>query len=112
MHRLTVYSNMLGTLYIGVLDRFCVIRFPDNCLLVPFYIRVFVVVPCGGPKKSPRTCINAFIFPILRNGLQSVSIFLSLPFLDLHLTIANGFVSSKIYDKRDDFDIVFSVFGW
>ena len=27
------------------------------------------------------------------------------PFLDLHLTISNGFVSSKVYDKRDDFDI-------
>ena len=26
------------------------------------------------------------------------------PFLDLHLCISNGFVSSKIYDKRDDFD--------
>ena len=26
------------------------------------------------------------------------------PFLDLHLYISNGFVSSKIYDKRDDFD--------
>ena len=30
------------------------------------------------------------------------------PFLDLHLSISNGFVSSKTYDKRDyiDFDIV------
>ena len=30
------------------------------------------------------------------------------PFLDLHLSISNGFVSSKIYDERDDidFDIV------
>ena len=30
------------------------------------------------------------------------------PFLDLHLSISNGFVSSKINDKRDDvdFDIV------
>ena len=30
------------------------------------------------------------------------------PFLDLHLSIFNGFVSSKVYDKRDysDFDIV------
>ena len=28
------------------------------------------------------------------------------PFLDLHLTISDGFVSTKIYDKRDDFDIV------
>ena len=26
------------------------------------------------------------------------------PFLDLHLSISNGFVSSKIFDKRDDFD--------
>ena len=26
------------------------------------------------------------------------------PFLDLHLSISNGFVSSKICDKRDDFD--------
>ena len=26
------------------------------------------------------------------------------PFFDLHLSISNGFVSSKIYDKRDDFD--------
>ena len=26
------------------------------------------------------------------------------PFLDIHLSISNGFVSSKIYDKRDDFD--------
>ena len=37
------------------------------------------------------------------------------PFLDLHLSVANGFVSSKNYDKRDDFDfdiVIFSVFGW
>ena len=26
------------------------------------------------------------------------------PFLDLHLTISDGFLSSKIYDKREDFD--------
>ena len=26
------------------------------------------------------------------------------PFSDLHLSISNGFDSSKIYDKRDDFD--------
>ena len=26
------------------------------------------------------------------------------PFLDLHLSISNGFVSSKIYEKHDDFD--------
>ena len=26
------------------------------------------------------------------------------PFLDLHLTISDGFVSSNIYDKRHDFE--------
>ena len=26
------------------------------------------------------------------------------PFLDLHLSISNGFVSSEIHDKHDDFD--------
>ena len=26
------------------------------------------------------------------------------PFLDLHLSISNGFVLSEIYDKRDDFN--------
>ena len=26
------------------------------------------------------------------------------PFFDLHLAVFNGFVSTKIYDKRDDFD--------
>ena len=34
------------------------------------------------------------------------------PCLDLHLTISDGFVSSKIYDKRDDFDIVILRWGY
>ena len=38
------------------------------------------------------------------------------PFLDLHLSISNGFASSIIYAKRDDFDFdnncKFSFFGW
>ena len=36
-------------------------------------------------------------------------------FLDLHLLISNGFVSSNIYDKRDDFEfdtVYFPFFGW
>ena len=28
-------------------------------------------------------------------------------FLDLHLSISDGFVKTKIYDKRDDFDFDF-----
>ena len=31
-------------------------------------------------------------------------------FLDLHLSISDGFVKTKIYDKRDDFDIVYCPF--
>ena len=35
-------------------------------------------------------------------------------FLNLHLSISNDIVSTKIYNKRDDFDleIVFSHFKW
>ena len=32
------------------------------------------------------------------------------PFLDLHLAIANRFVSSKICDRRDDFDFLCKFF--
>ena len=37
------------------------------------------------------------------------------PFLDLHLSFSNGFVSSKFYDKRDHFDfdtVNFPFLGW
>ena len=43
------------------------------------------------------------------------SIVRQFPFLDLHLTISDGFVSSKIYDKRDDFDfdiVIFPFLDW
>ena len=36
-------------------------------------------------------------------------------FLDLHLSISNDIVSTKIYDKRDDFDfeiVIFPFFKW
>ena len=36
-------------------------------------------------------------------------------FLDLHLSISNDIVSTKIYDKRDDFDFEncqFNIFRW
>ena len=37
-------------------------------------------------------------------GLQANSFDIEAPFLDMDLSIANGIVSSKIYDKRDDFN--------
>ena len=35
-------------------------------------------------------------------------------FLDLHLSISDGFVKTKIFDRRDDFgfDCEFSIFRW
>ena len=36
-------------------------------------------------------------------------------FLDLHFSISNDIVSTKIYDKRDDFDfeiVNFPIFRW
>ena len=38
--------------------------------------------------------------PVIKSGFEIIEA----PFLDFHLTISDGFVSSKIYDKRDDFD--------
>ena len=34
------------------------------------------------------------------------------PFLDLHLSISDGFISFKIYDKRDDFDFEIVIFPY
>ena len=47
--------------------------------------------------------INRFYPPELQLNKANTSD-TEAPFLDLHLSISNGFVSSKIYDKRDDFD--------
>ena len=47
--------------------------------------------------------INCFYPPELQLNKANTSD-TEAPFLDLHLSISNGFVSSKIYDKRDDFD--------
>ena len=33
-------------------------------------------------------------------------------FLDLHLSISNDIVSTKNYDKRDDFDFEIPIFRW
>ena len=46
---------------------------------------------------------------MVRVGVNGVGVFtqvVGFAFLDLHLSISNGFVSSRINDKRDDFDIV------
>ena len=48
--------------------------------------------------------VNQIYLPELQLNKANISD-TKAPFLDLHLSVANGFVSSKIYDKRDDFDL-------
>ena len=47
--------------------------------------------------------INRFYPPELQLNKANISD-TEAPFLDLHLSVSNIFVSSKIYDKREDFD--------
>ena len=46
---------------------------PGLCILFTYITRVLVVVPCGGPKKSPAHPFNVLILPIIRGCLQSFS---------------------------------------
>ena len=46
------------------------------------------------------------IYPPALQVNQANTLDTEAPVLDLHLSISNGFVSSKIYDKLDDFDFV------
>ena len=65
---------------------YLIVSVPDHCLY--FYFEGMV----------SRICL-----PILQLNKANASD-TKAPFLDLHLSISNGFVSSKIYDKRDDFN--------
>ena len=47
--------------------------------------------------------VNQMYPPVLQLNKDNTSD-TGVPFLDLHLFIFNGFVSSKIHDKRNDFD--------
>ena len=55
---------------------------------------------------------------IYRSGLQlnkANTSYTEAMFLDLHLSISNDIVSSKMYNKRDDFDfeiVNFPYFRW
>ena len=48
--------------------------------------------------------VNQIYPPELQMNKANTKIDSELPLLNLHLSISNGFVSSKIYAKRDDFD--------
>ena len=59
------------------------------------------------PLNIDNTYFDCMVKQIYPSELQlnkANSSNIDAPFLDLHLTISDGFVSSKIYDKHDDFD--------
>ena len=83
--------------------RICLLS-PDNTLGVKYLLYFFNKIGIKNRIYPPELQLNK------ANTSDTET-----PFLDLHLSISNGFVSSKIYDKRDDldFDIVnFLFFGW
>ena len=51
-------------------------------------------------KSTNISSVNGRQFSIINNNASDTEA----AFLDLHLSISNGIVSTKIYDKRDDFD--------
>ena len=101
---------------------FLIAPFPDLCLLVPFrgldslnhdnqadvieafnstsrYLDDLLIID----NPYFEGMVNQIYPPELQLNKANISD-IEAPFLDLHLSVANGFVSSKIYDKRDDFD--------
>ena len=59
--------------------------------------------PLRDPKKVNQEHLSNFGSSELQLNKANSSD-TEVPFLDLHLAISDGFVSSKIYDKRDNFD--------
>ena len=60
------------------------------------------LVNIGNPHFEGK--VNQIYPPVLKLNKANTSD-TEVQFLDLHLSISNGFVSSKVYDKRDDFDL-------
>ena len=83
-------------------DPFLIAPFPDLCLLVPFFNSTSRYLDDLLNIDNPY--FEGMVNQIYPHELQLNKANISdteAPFLDLHLSVANGFVSSKIYDKRD-----------
>ena len=57
-----------------------------------------------GKSLMKNNCENAFYFQSVFLLNKANTFDTKAAFLDLHLSISNDIVSTKIYDKRDDFD--------
>ena len=83
---------------------FLIAPFPDLCLLVPFNSNsryLDDILNIDNPYFEGM--VHQIYPPELQLNKASISD-TEIPFLDLHSSVSNGFVSSNIYDKRDDFD--------
>ena len=85
---------------------FLIAPFPDLCLLVPFFFNstsryLDDLLNIDNPYFEGM--VNQIYPPELQLNKANISD-TEVPFLDLHFSAANGFVSSKNYDKRNDFD--------
>ena len=73
---------------------------PNIFILTAFrFLIKILMVSTSFPDKLRIYRLSVFSLRLMSTNTDTEA-----PFLDLHLSIANGFVSSKIYDKRDDFD--------
>ena len=63
----------------------------------------FLNIICG--KKNPHVKASLMFPPELQLNKANIKD-TEAPSLDKRLSISNGFVSSNIYDKRDDFDLI------
>ena len=74
------------------------------CSLPLFWLRLNGWLPFWERASHPALRVRGQIYPLeLQLNKANISV-TEARFLDLHLSVSNGFVSSKIYDKRDDFD--------
>ena len=89
------------TLVFGVGVFFLIAPFPDICLLVLFSRYLDDLLNIDNPYFEGM--VNQ-IYPPEQQLNKANDSETKAPFLDLHLSVSNGYVSSKIYDKRDDFD--------
>ena len=72
----------------------------ENCL--PFTDDVMVVLV--------HKCVCKLLCQIYPSELHLNKANTEAAFLDLHLSISNDIVSTKLYDKRDDFDFEMRMF--
>ena len=82
---------------------FLIAPFPDLCLLVPFNsISRYLDDLLNIDNPYFEGMVNQIYPPELQLNKANISD-TEASFIDLHLSVENGFVSSKIYYKPDDF---------